>query len=368
MPTLPPSFLRTTLYTNEVRGNVIVNGNFYTSSNVSATYFIGNGAFITGVTASLPSVFAADVLGNVTGSYINVNNSTATYFTGNYSTLSGNSSASHFIGNGALLTGIEQYVLPSEITADVLGNVTATGNVSAEYFLGNGALLTGIEQYVLPSEITADVLGNVTATGNVSAEYFLGNGALLTGIISAIPSDLDVTDMHASNSIATSDVFVSNAVTANVFVGDGSRLSGIVSLDQDGKIPQHELNGYLVVPQGYVANTAVRLALGGGDLPVGSLARQVDNGNSYMLTMTPSNVDSNWIVFDGLNFPITTVFGRVGDILSTFGDYSDDYIELTSNVGPIGAGNSVAAALQYLMDQITAIQTFISTPVVPFGG
>ena len=84
--------------------------------------------------------------------------------------------------------------------------------------------------------------------------------------------------------------------------------------------------------------------------------------------MTPSNVDSNWIVFDGLNFPITTVFGRVGDILSTFGDYSDDYIELTSNVGPIGAGNSVYAALQYLMGQITAIQAFISTPAAPFGG
>jgi len=240
--------------------------------------------------------------------------------------------------------------------------------VSAEYFLGNGALLTGIEQYVLPSEITADVLGNVTATGNVSAEYFLGNGALLTGIVSTVPQDLDVTDMYASNAITTSNVFVTDAVTANVFVGDGSLLSGIVTLDQDGKIPQNELNGYLVVPQGYVANTAVRLALGGGDLPVGSLARQVDTGNSYLLTETPSNVDSNWIVFDGLNFPVNTVFGRVGDILSTFGDYTDDYIELTSNVGPIAAGNSVHAALQYLMGQITAIQAFISTPAAPFGG
>ena len=206
----------------------------------------------------------------------------------------------------------------------------------------------------------------MTATGNVSAEYFLGNGALLSGITTSIPSDLNVYDLYASNSVSTTDVYASNYISANVFVGDGSMLSGIVTLDQDGKIPQNELNGYLVVPQGYVANAAVRLALGGGDLPVGALARQIDDGNSYLLTASPSNLDTNWITFDGMNFPITTVFGRVGDILSSFGDYSDDYIELTSSVGPIAAGNSVAAALQYLMGQIEAIKAFVSTPAVPF--
>ena len=408
MPTLPPTFLRTTLYTNEVRGNVIVNGNFYTSSNVRATYFIGNGAFITGVTASLPSEFAADVFGNVTGSYINVNNATATYFTGNYSTLSGNSSASYFIGNGALLTGIERYVLPSEITADVLGNVTAAGNVSASYFFGNGYNLI-LDGYTLkPAGNVANAavrlalpaqIGTIVHQDDIDQEYmlldtpasvdsnwleFTGENYPVTsvfgrtGAISLI-SGIDVNTIGGTSIVGNGDitslsvdvlgnVTATGNVSAEYFLGDGSLLSGIVSLDQDGKIPQNELNGYLVVPQGYVANTAVRLALGGGDLPVGSLARQVDNGNSYMLTMTPSNVDSNWIVFDGLNFPITTVFGRVGDILSTFGDYSDDYIELTSNVGPIGAGNSVAAALQYMMGQITAIQAFISTPAAPFDG
>jgi hypothetical protein len=283
MSQLPRTFLRTTLLTNEVRGNVIVNGGGVIINSNGNAFAIGNSAIITGIgEGPLPT----DIIGNVTAA--------------------GNVSANLFIGNGALLTGIEQYVLPSEITADLFGNVTATGNVQAEYFLGNGALLTDV-QAAIPGEITADVFGNVTAAGNVSAEYFLGNGTLL---------------------------------------------SGIASLNSSGVIRQTDLNGYLTIPQGYVANTAVRLALGGGDLPVGSLARQVDDGNSYLLTDSPSNIDANWLTFTGMNFPVNTVFGRVGDILASFGDYTDAQIQLYANVGPVQAGNALTEALAYLNDSI----------------
>jgi cytoskeletal protein CcmA (bactofilin family) len=273
----------------------------------------------------LPSEITADVLGNVTAT--------------------GNVSAEYFLGNGALLSGIETYVLPSEITADVLGNVTATGNVSAEYFLGNGALLSGIETYVLPSEITADVLGNVTATGNVSAEYFLGNGALLTDVVSTIPDEI------------TADVLGNVTATGNVeaayFIGNGVYLDGTATLNSSGFIEQQNLDGYLTVPQGYVADEAARLALGAGALPIGSVVRQADDGNSYLLTATPSNVDLNWLEFEGANFPVNTVFGRNGDVLASFGDYSDDVIELTSNIGPVPAGNALVEALEYLSESVT---------------
>jgi hypothetical protein len=223
--------------------------------------------------------------------------------------------------------------------------------------------------------IVTDVSGNLTvdsvvASGNVSAANFLGDGSELTGVLHAIPTDLDVVDVFASNSITTADIFVSNAVTvaeviaagnvsANVFIGDGSQLTGIVSLTGEGKVPQSELDGFLVVPQGYTANTTTRLALGGGGLPVGSLVRQVDSNVSYMLSTTPSNVDINWFVFTGLNFPVNTVFGRVGDIQSSFGDYFDDYIELSADVGPVQTGNSVSAALSYLAGQISALSAFV---------
>ena len=320
-PRLPPTFLRTTLLTNQIIGNVTVNGGGVVINSNGNAFAIGNSAYITNIgSGPLPT----DIIGNVTAA--------------------GNVSANLFIGNGALLTGIEQYVLPGEITADLLGNVTATGNVSAEYFLGNGSLLSGIEQYVLPGEITADVFGNVTATGNVQAEYFLGNGAFLTDVQAAIPGEI------------TADVFgnvtASGNVSAEYFLGNGTLLSGVASLNSSGMIQQTNLNGYLTIPQGYVANTAVRLALGGGALPVGSLARQVDDGNSYLLTDSPSNINANWLQFTGVNFPVNTVFGRVGDILATFGDYTDAQIQLYANVGPVQAGNALTEALAYLNESI----------------
>jgi hypothetical protein len=440
---------------SEITADVL--GNVTATGNVSAAYFLGNGALLTGIEQYvLPSEITADVFGNVTAT----GNVSAEYFLGNGAlltgieqyvlpseitadvfgnvTATGNVSAEYFLGNGALLTGIEQYVLPSEITADVLGNVTATGNVSAEYFLGNGALLTGIEQYVLPSEITADVFGNVTATGNVdvmnfnatnyygdgtsltgvlhslpndvefsnvgvdnlnatnvaasnvivngnvSAEYFLGNGALLTGIEQyVLPSEITadvlgnvtatgnvsaeyvlgngafLSGIVVSGNLDVSSVTVSGNVEAAYFVGNGSMLTDVAVLNENGMIQQTNLDGYLTVPQGYVANAAVRLALGGGALPIGSLARQVDDGNSYLLTLQPSNVDANWLQFTGLNFPVSTVFGRIGDVLAAYGDYMDGDIELTANVGPVPAGNAVSEALEYLNGQVQAIWNYI---------
>lgn len=192
----------------------------------------------------------------------------------------------------------------------------------------------------------------------------------LTDVLHEIPLDLNVNNVNALVNIETSNLnalraqidtslIVGNAVTANVFLGDGSQLGGIVALNGEGKIAQTDLDGFLVVPQGYTANTATRLALGGGGLPVGSLVRQVDSNVSYMLSTTPSNVDINWFVFTGLNFPVNTVFGRVGDVQSSFGDYFDDYIELSANVGPVQTGNSVSAALAYLAGQISALSAFV---------
>jgi hypothetical protein len=87
---------------------------------------------------------------------------------------------------------------------------------------------------------------------------------------------------------------------------------------------------------------------------VGSLARQVDDGNSYLLTVSPSNVDANWLQFTGVNFPVNTVFGRVGDVMAGYGDYFDGDIELSANVGPVPAGNAVSEVLEYLANRPTA--------------
>ena len=68
MVKLPPTFLRATLFTNELTGNVTVNGEVIIQSNGNA-YVIGNTSIITGIgDEPLPT----NVLGNLSGVYANV--------------------------------------------------------------------------------------------------------------------------------------------------------------------------------------------------------------------------------------------------------------------------------------------------------
>jgi hypothetical protein len=390
---LPPTMLRTTLYTNKLIGNIKVIGNITSNiifaeniygnltsnnwypgnisgltvnGNVTASYFIGNGALLSGINAtSLPTAANIDIVGNVSAPG-NVNVAGQVNVTGN---VVGN----YFLGNGALLSGITASTLPATANIDIIGNVTApgnvvvagqvnvTGNVTGNYFFGNGALLSGVTS-TLPLTANIDIIGNVSApgnvvvagqvnvTGNVAGNYFLGNGALLTDITPKYTAN--GTTISTSNLIFTTDQYftidASNS-TSLILSAVGVNTGGnLVVLSNAGYIQQTNLNGYLVVPQGYVANTQVRLALSGGDAPIGSLVQQIDNGNSYLLTSSPSNIDANWLNFTGANFPVNTVFGRTGDVLATFGDYLDSFIELSEPVGTIPAGNSVAQALQSL--------------------
>jgi len=189
--------------------------------------------------------------------------------------------------------------------------------------------------------LTANTINaiNITADGNVSADYFIGDGTRLTGI-----------NVNANVNVITDQYLLANVVQSNIYLSANAvnQPNMLASLDSSGKIFQQSLDGYLVVPEGYAANAAVRLGLGGGGLPIGSIVRQIDNGNSYMLLDSPSNIDANWITFDGVIFPVNTVFGRTGDVLATYGDYLDSYVELSDSVGIVPAGNSVSEALAML--------------------
>jgi hypothetical protein len=152
-------------------GNVSVSGQVTALGNVSAGYFIGNGALLTGLVASqLPPVANIDINGNVNGAYVNVNTVIATL---------GN------IGNVGIAGG----------NVDTPGQVTVLGNVSAEYFVGNGALLDGLVATKLPPIASIDIVGNVIgAYANVDNIIALngniGNIIMIKSQISRILKDI----------------------------------------------------------------------------------------------------------------------------------------------------------------------------------
>ncbi|AGE53731.1 Chlorovirus glycoprotein repeat domain-containing protein [Paramecium bursaria Chlorella virus IL3A] len=311
---------------SDVNGNLM--GNFVdVSGNITTGYFFGDGSQIIGINnGPLPNVITADIQGNLTGTTANI--------TGTAST------SSFFLGNGTFISNVVT-VLPRSANADILrGNVSAAGNVdtsnatarilrvsgstfvtgqvnvignvATNYMLGNGALLTGVTSD-LPDSANIDIIGNVVATnvtaanitthilrvngntsvagqvnavGNVSASHLSGNGSFLTGVFTG----------NLSRDI-TGNVTAAGNITAGLFVGGGTFLT---------------LNGSTIQPQGNVLNQAERLAL---NASIGTIVTQEDVNRQFMLTSLPPSSNSNWLQFSGSNFPVQSLFGRLGDVV-----------------------------------------------------
>jgi hypothetical protein len=121
-PRLPPTFLRTTVYTNEVLGNVIVEGNIR-SGFITANVIYGN---VSGV-----NIVAQNVYGNLTSNNWTPGNVTNLNITGNMT-------AGYFIGNGII--AVEGNIGNTGFLGGnvaVSGQVNVVGNVTGDYFIGN---------------------------------------------------------------------------------------------------------------------------------------------------------------------------------------------------------------------------------------
>jgi hypothetical protein len=180
------------------------------TGNVTAPYFIGNGALLTGITSysnanvvTLLAGFGSNTIsttGNITGGYIFGNGSQLTGLPAGYANANAVSyGESGWAGN----------IIPSGNAVYSLGNATNQWNDlyvsnttifmnNVPITLGAGNVLTVNGNAVLQnnSNSTISTTGNITsgnvltggivsATGNVSGNYFIGNGSQLTGISSA---------------------------------------------------------------------------------------------------------------------------------------------------------------------------------------
>jgi hypothetical protein len=192
----------------------------YATGNITASYFAGQGNGLTNVQSSVlvGNVARANVA-LVVSQPLQPNITQVGTLTGLYST--GNVTASYFAGQGNGLTNIQSSVLvgnvananvalvvsqPLQPNITQLGTLTglySTGNIVASYFAGQGNGLTNIQSSVLvgnvadanvalvvsqplqPNITQVGTLTGLYATGNVTASFFAGQGNALTNIQSA---------------------------------------------------------------------------------------------------------------------------------------------------------------------------------------
>jgi hypothetical protein len=248
-------------------GNMSASGQVNVLGNVTADYFIGNGALIAG---TLPTIANTDIRGNVIGTYANVSNVVAISGNiGNVVMKNGNMSAGgqvnvlgnvvagrgglkelswtegYFIGNGALLYDIVADIPP-------VANVDIRGNIIGTYAsVSNVVAISGNIGNVRFENGNMSASGQVNVRGNVVARGFIGNGALLTDIkisgnqtidivgnvigdyvnvrvITATIGNIGNVVMAGGNMSASGQVNVLGNVTAGYFIGNGAFLSDLV--------------------------------------------------------------------------------------------------------------------------------------------
>lgn len=230
-------------------GAISAAGNITTTANIAASYFSGNGRFLTGVLGTGGSLTygASPPSSGVSPGDVWINSNTAVlyiYFNDGLSNVWAEMEAAQsfsFGGNSATdLTAVSSNIIPVNSGVYSIGNATSQWkdlyvssagiNVAGQIVSASGSSLqlnganivtanssptfaavtaTGTvtaANIVATSRVSTTgnvIAGVVTATGNISASYFIGNGALLTGI-------------SGGGSLPTDPVF--NSVTANTTV------------------------------------------------------------------------------------------------------------------------------------------------------
>ena len=238
-------------------------GNF--SSNVSASYFLGNGAFLTGIAAGYSNANVANYLPNYQGLVSNIDfRSTSP------------AAVAMVVTDRPITIGGNTY---SYITIPNDGNANSVATELTNHGLGNVLISSGPDDH----EWIFDNTGNLTAPGNiqagnaVSANYFLGNGALLTGIIT------NYSNANVANYLAT---YNGNALFSNVTVSRDAVILG--NLRVEGNTTYINVNDlvvddYLVI----IGNAATQVSdLNGAGLQIGNLA----NSNIQFVYDYTSNV------------------------------------------------------------------------------
>ena len=162
-------------------------GNVTTTANVQGVYILGNGSQLTGLPATYTNSNVATYLAGSAGNIIPSANVTYSLGSSTYqwkdlwvsnSTIYINSVAVSINASNTLTVGGQAVLTNGGNTA-----VSTTGNVSAANIAATGAV-TGASVSVSGNVTSGNMLtaGIVSAAGNISSNYFVGNGSLLTGI------------------------------------------------------------------------------------------------------------------------------------------------------------------------------------------
>jgi hypothetical protein len=189
-------------------GELLAPGNIISSGNVSGTYILGNGAFLTGIAAGYSNADVANYLPTYTGNLVSL--------TGNVITTA-NISGSYILGNGRFLDGmygnaeVKSY-LESGATINAnfgTGTVTTSGNISGGNLVSS-ANIDGTNVNATKLASSGALTINSGSNGNINIQpNGSGNVVLSNTFINSVAYPVQDQD-------AASKIYVDNLVTTAI--------------------------------------------------------------------------------------------------------------------------------------------------------
>ena len=316
---------------NITGGNIITGGTVNATGNVSGNYFIGNGAFLTGI---VPGNSTAIVNGN-SNVIVDANSNVRVSVAGNANTLV-------ITGTGANITG----------TLNAIGNIVGAnanlGNlVTANYFTGNGSLLTGITATVAETVSNAaqpnitsvgtlsnlavsgttnlGAVGNVTITGGSANSYLRtdGSGSLSWNALPTTTVTVDSFNSDGTTSAFTLSVAPTSKAYTTVTVG------GVTQYQSSYTVSGTTLTFNSAPPNGTVIEVQT-IASGGSATPI---TINTIGGSAYV------GVSANTTMVAGNVYIVNTSSANITMTLPASGNLGD-------SIGIIdGTGNSSTHAI-----------------------
>jgi len=305
-----------------------------TTGNVTAGYFLGNGALLTGIAASYSNANVAAYLPTYTGFIGQVNSAGNANINGDLRV----SVNANIFANGLIRT-----------TGPVESGIVVTTSVTAGEIIGAANLLT--ISTPVETAYSIDAVGNVITSG-----YFLGDGGLLSNLPGASPGGantqiqfndggifggessftfdkgnaaLTITGNITTNGSLTAggsmigDNFVvslgtANALTigaldplfqstiGNLLVGDAGNLDGLLQVEGNTVLADVTVNGLVVIGSNSAYTSESDLSVGGnltvfGRSNIGSVSNvTILGGNSGQVLTTDGAGNLSWTTVAGV--------------------------------------------------------------------
>lgn len=327
-------------------------GNLTTAGNITAGFYIGNGALLSGILTSASEI----VLGNsnlkidgLDGNILASVNNSANVLEINTSgvTVVGNVTANYFVGDGSLLTGIT--------VGEANAIVNGTSNISIPTTDSN--IVVGVN--ATPNVAVFHVNG-VNVTGTISGDYLSGDGSQVYGVVTQLLANgnSNVSIPMPNGDISLSVNSIANIVSiqsTDVFVNSNLSVTGVSNL---GNISNVTISGGNI---GEVLFTNGNSSLYWSAVPAQQFAVSFSSANSLTTNLAlpyPTmfvSVDSRSLVWK--KFSIAVDSAPTGSNAVVDIQYSTDDGSTWASIFPTGDVNKIVLTDGSLSSNVTVFET-----------